>query len=66
MLVLSRKAGEEIVIGGSICVKVIEVRGNRVRLGITAPDNVPVHRREIADVIEFELAAESAAELGPY
>jgi len=47
MLVLTRKAGEEIVIGDGIRVQVIEIRGGRVRLGITAPRSVPVHRSEV-------------------
>lgn len=47
MLVLSRKKEEAIVIGDNIRVTVLEVRGNRVRLGIQAPDDVAVHRLEI-------------------
>jgi carbon storage regulator len=47
MLVLSRKAGQEIVIGMDVSVRVLEIRGNRVRVGITAPENVTVHRQEI-------------------
>ena len=44
MLVLSRRLGEEIVINGNIRVTVVGVKGDRVRLGIVAPDNVPVDR----------------------
>ena len=47
MLVLSRKVGEEIVIGGNIRIKVVEIRGGKVRLGIVAPRDVPVDRQEI-------------------
>jgi len=47
MLVLSRRIGEEIVIAGNIRVKVVAVHGNRVRLGIVAPQEVTVHREEI-------------------
>jgi carbon storage regulator len=47
MLVLSRKLGEEIVIGGNIRVKVLAVHGNKVRLGFTAPSDVPIHRDEL-------------------
>ena len=47
MLVLTRKPNEEIVIGGSIRVKVLEISGNRVRLGISAPGQVPVMREEV-------------------
>lgn len=49
MLVLSRKAGQEIVIGEDIRVVVLEVRSDRVRLGIAAPAEVPVHRKEVYD-----------------
>jgi carbon storage regulator len=47
MLVLSRKIGEEIVIANNIRVKVVAVQGNRVKLGVIAPDDVTVHREEI-------------------
>lgn len=48
MLVLTRKLNESIVIDGNITVTVVEVRGNRVKLGIAAPVDVPVMREEIA------------------
>jgi carbon storage regulator CsrA len=48
MLVLSRKPGEKVVIGGGITVTVIEVQGNRVRVGIDAPDQVRILRGELA------------------
>ncbi len=47
MLVLSRKLNEEIVIAGNIHVKILEINGNRVRLGIEAPAQVPVLRQEL-------------------
>jgi len=47
MLVLTRRTGEEIVIGGSVRVKVLAVQGDRIRLGITAPDSVTVNRQEV-------------------
>jgi len=47
MLLLSRKTGESIVIGSGVTVTVLEVQGGRVRLGIVAPAEVPVHRQEI-------------------
>ena len=47
MLVLSRRVGEEIVIGGNVAVKIVSVQGGKVRLAITAPDNVTVDRAEI-------------------
>ena len=47
MLVLSRREGESIVIGNDIVVTVLEVRGGQVRIGITAPRSLQVHREEI-------------------
>ena len=52
MLVLSRKQGEAIVIGGNVTVTVLEVQGNRVRLGFAAPGETPIHREEIQSRIE--------------
>lgn len=51
MLVLSRKTEQTIMIGDDIEVKVVEIRRGKVRLGITAPRNVSVHRREVYDSI---------------
>jgi carbon storage regulator len=55
MLVLTRKIGEEIVIGGCIRVKVADVRGGRVRLAIDAPRDLSIQRSEIAHAIQAEL-----------
>ncbi len=52
MLVLSRKANQEICIGDNIRVMVIEIRGDKVRLGVAAPRDVPVHRHEVHDAIK--------------
>ena len=52
MLVLGRKVGEKVVIGDNIVVQVIEVRGDRVKLGFAAPANVPIHRSEVRERIE--------------
>ena len=54
MLVLTRKVGQSIVIGDGIEVVVLEVRGEQVRLGIRAPKDVAVHRKEIYDQIAEE------------
>ena len=65
MLVLSRKKNESIVINEDIVVTIVEIRGDKVRLGIEAPRDIPVHRREVLDAIlqEQELAdAGSASE----
>jgi carbon storage regulator len=51
MLVLSRKKNESIVINNDITVTVVEIRGDKVRLGIVAPKEVPVHRQEVYDAI---------------
>lgn len=56
MLVLSRKVNESIVINNDITVVIVEIRGNTVRLGIEAPTEVPVHRREVYDAIKREEA----------
>ena len=52
MLVLSRKRNESIVINDDVMITVVEIRGDRVRLGIEAPKEVPVHRREIFEAIQ--------------
>lgn len=49
MLVLSRKKGESIVVNDNITVTVVEIKGDKVRLGITAPDSVPVDRQEVRE-----------------
>lgn len=48
MLVLARRESGEIMIGGGVRIMVVEIRGDKVRLGIEAPRALPVHRREIA------------------
>lgn len=65
MLVLTRKIGEEIIIGGCIRVKVADVRGSRVRIAIEAPRDLSVQRSEIADLLRSEALLESAHRLEP-
>jgi carbon storage regulator len=60
MLVLSRKRNESVVINDNITVVVVDVRGDKVRLGIDAPKNVPVHRKEIYDAIKNSNMRENA------
>ena len=55
MLVLSRKKNESIVINDDISIVVVEIRGDKVRLGVEAPKEVPVHRREVYDAIKRSL-----------
>ena len=57
MLVLSRKRDERIVIGDNIVITIIDIRGDKVRLGIQAPTDIPVHRQEVYDAIQREKAA---------
>jgi carbon storage regulator len=62
MLILTRRLGEGIRIGDDTVVKVVDIRGGQVRLGITAPRTVPVHREEVYEMIrrQNEMAAHSA------
>ncbi|MGZ0051794.1 carbon storage regulator CsrA [Brevibacillus gelatini] len=64
MLVLSRKKNESIMIGDTIEIKIISVEGDQVRIGIEAPRNLDVYRKEIYDVIQEEnrLAATNQAD----
>jgi carbon storage regulator len=55
MLVLSRQSDEAIIIGDNIRVTIVEVRGDKVRIGIDAPRDVTVHRQEIYDAIRREI-----------
>jgi carbon storage regulator len=54
MLVLSRKKNESIIINDNITLTVIEIRGDKVRLGIEAPKDVTVHRREVYEAIQSQ------------
>ena len=59
MLVLSRKRNEQIVIAENIVITVVEIRGDKVRLGIEAPKSVPVHRKEVHEAIQREKEQET-------
>ncbi len=54
MLVLSRQRDETIMIGDDIEITVVDIRGDKVRLGINAPSEIPVHRKEVYDAIQRE------------
>jgi carbon storage regulator len=54
MLVLSRQRDESIMIGDNIVVTIVDIRGDKVRLGINAPSEIPVHRQEVYEAIQRE------------
>ena len=54
MLVLSRQRDESIMIGDNIVITIVDIRGDKVRLGINAPTEIPVHRQEIYEAIQRE------------
>ncbi len=54
MLVLSRQRDESIIIGDNVQITVVDIRGDKVRLGIVAPAEIPVHRKEVYDAIQRE------------
>lgn len=63
MLVLTRKVNEEIIIGeGTVVIKVVEVRGDKVRIGVTCDKDIPIHRAEVQEAIDLKRAAKLAAE----
>ena len=69
MLVLSRKIGERIVIGNKIVVTVIEMQGDRVKLGFTAPHEVPIDREEVHSRRQAQTALDvvrNVCEASPY
>jgi carbon storage regulator len=63
MLVLSRTRDETIMIGDDVEITIVDIRGDKVRLGINAPAHVPVHRKEVYDAIKRENA--QAAKINP-
>jgi carbon storage regulator len=62
MLVLSRKKNESIIINDDITIIVVEIRGDKVRLGVEAPKEVPVHHNEVYEAIRRNMAAQHGDE----
>ena len=62
MLILTRRAGETVMVGSDITITVLGVKGNQVRIGINAPKDVPVHREEIYERIQSEKSAQESGE----
>lgn len=62
MLVLSRQRDESIIIGENIIITVVDIRGDKVRLGIQAPTEIPVHRQEVYEAIQREQGKTSSVE----
>lgn len=63
MLVLSRHRDESIMIGDDVMITIVDIRGDKVRLGIEAPQEIPVHRQEVYEAIKRE--NQKASRLGP-
>lgn len=65
MLVLSRQKDESIMIGDNIVITIVDVRGDKVRLGIEAPIEIPVHRQEVYEAIQRENARNATTTPAP-
>jgi carbon storage regulator len=61
MLIITRRAGEKVMLGDDVVIEVMEIVGNTVRIGIQAPRSVPVYREEIWDAVRAENRAAAAA-----
>ena len=61
MLMMTRRAGEKIILGEDIVIEVVEVTGNTVRIGVNAPRSLPVYREEIWAAVRAENEAAAAA-----
>lgn len=66
MLILTRKSDEAIKIGDDITIRILEIRGNQVRIGIEAPSNIRIHRHEIYERIKAENLEASNAGLDEF
>ena len=61
MLVLSRHRDESIMIGDDVVITIVDIRGDKVRVGIDAPKDIPVHRREVYEAIQRENKQQESA-----
>lgn len=59
MLVLSRKRDESIIIGDDVVITIVDIKGEQVKIGVTAPKNVSIHRKEVYEAIQEENKAAS-------
>lgn len=66
MLVLSRRKNESIVINDDITIVVVEIRGDKVRLGVEAPKEIPVHRKEVYEAIQEKANQRAEEQEGGY
>lgn len=63
MLILTRKSDESVMVGSSIEIKILEIRGDQVRIGFSAPKNVSIYRKEVYDSIQLENASAAGGRL---
>ncbi|MEW6236159.1 MAG: carbon storage regulator CsrA [Candidatus Omnitrophota bacterium] len=63
MLVLSRKRDESIIIGDDVVITVVDIKGEQVKIGVTAPKSVSIHRKEVYEAIQKENLAAAKAEV---
>ncbi len=66
MLILTRKSGEKITVGDDVVVKILEIKGSQVKLGIEAPKGISVHRGEIYERIQKENLLAAGVEAGDF
>jgi carbon storage regulator len=56
MLILTRKSNESVIVGNNIEIRVLDIRGDQVRIGFSAPSNIPIYRKEVHEAIQHENA----------
>jgi len=65
VLILTRRRGESIMVGDDVCITVLGIQGNQVRIGVNAPKQVPVHRQEIYERIKATQCADLEGAMSP-